>query len=149
MITKFMTKDLNLECLQQELVSAGLPAEVGMLIAGFHYINKRLYEPFTEPEVIASATGQPDTMGLPGELQFRYDPALTPSQESDLNRVLAAHNADALSSGQSNQDQDATDCAIIADNYTNWSSLNNPAKDENARLVSRLVARNQDRTLDI
>ncbi len=150
MITKFMVKDLNLECLREEIANAGLPEQSNMLIAGFHLLNKRTYNPFRSGrEVIATATGQPDTWAEPGELQFRYDPELTSAQEDDLDRVLMAHQATNLSRMQINQDQDVLDCEAIAENYRNWSSLNNPAKDENARLVARLICRNQDRSLDL
>ena len=149
MIKKFMVKDLNLECLQEELVAAGLPSKVGMLIAGFRKETRRLYVPFTEPEVIATSTGQPDVIGEPGELQFRYDSALDARQERTLNEALVAHDASVLSTMQKNQDQDVVDVAIIAENYRNWGSLNDTEKDENARLVARLLARNQDRGLDL
>ena len=147
-LIKIMDKDLNLECLQEEMIAAGLP-EVGMLIAGFHLQNRRLYSPFTEPEVIARATGKDDVIAQPGELQFRYDPPLTVGQKRTLDQVLLAHDATVLSTMQKNKDQDDADCLAIAENYRNWATLNSSAKDENARLVARLIARNQDRSLDL
>ena len=143
-IIKFVIKDINPDRLRDELTTAGILPE-GLLFAGFHRITNRLMEPFTETEVIATATGKPDVTADPGEFHFRYpsDPGAI------LDTVLVAHDATLLSKSQQNSDNDATAIPILVNRYQNWNTLTKEQKDNTLRQITRLVARLLDSAQDL
>ena len=153
-LIKIMNKDLNHERLRDEIEFAGLPAQSGLLIAGFTRINNRLHESFASTQIISRASdpgGGPDITdsAAPGELRFDYVPDLTAPQQVTLDGILAAHDATKLSRDQQNKDSDLAAIAPLIANFQNWGSLNNPAKDNNHRQLTRLVARLLDSTQDL
>ena len=137
---KFAIKNINLELLREELVAVSVPVQ-GLLMAGFHRLNARVYEPNAATQVIARASGRPDVTAEPGELKFKNDPALTLDEEVALDAVLSAHDATNLSAGQRNDDTDSAAIPALVNAFRNWDTRTPAQKDNILRQLTRLVAR--------
>ena len=148
MIVKIMNKDLNLSLLNEQLRAVGL-GEHGLLLAGFKRVRKQEYEPFAGRSVIATSTTGPDDKADPGELRFKYDPALTSVEEATLDAILAEHVATDRSREQTNAQKDIDDAQVLADNYRSWDTLTSVQKDASNKVLTRLVARLENRQISI
>lgn len=150
-LVKFVVKDLNMSLLREELEAIGI-SEFGLLMAGFNSRPEERYEPFASRQVIArrdTPTGVVEESADPGELRFRFDPVLSAAEETALDSVLVVHDATGFSSAQINRKADRDAVAPLVANFKNWGALNSPAKDNNHKQLTRLVARLLDRSEDI
>ncbi len=152
-LIKVRVKDFNGALLQQQLKAGSIPPG-GLLWAGFHRQEDNIYEPFVEVETIGRRTnpdGGDDILDIaePGELRFRFEPDLTPAQETLLNSILTNHDSTQFSEGQRNQATDLTAKDLLISRYQNWDSLNPQEKDVVLKNLTRLVARLIDRSTNI
>lgn len=146
-VLKIANKNLNLSLLFDQLRAAGLTQQ-GLLVAGFEHVGNQRYRPFAVRTVIGRS-GDVEDFADPGELRFRFADPLSGAEDAALDGVLAAHDATQTSSDQDNKraDQDAIDPLVA--NYRDWATLSAAQKDNNARQVTRLVARLLDSTQDL
>ncbi|KKM85933.1 hypothetical protein LCGC14_1283980 [marine sediment metagenome] len=152
-LVKIVNKDLNLQLLLEEIDAAGLNRS-GILLAGFVSRDDRtqLYTPNATRKVIGSRTvkdGVAETFADPGELVFSFDQALTPTEDTTLDAVLAAHDATKRTTLQLARTADDDAVPILVNNFQNWSTLTPLQKDNNHRQLTRLIARILDRGIDI
>lgn len=146
-VTKFAVKNLNLPLLFVELQAVGL-AQSGLLVAGFEHTQNQRYRPFAVRTVIGRSGDIVDSAD-PGELRFRFPNPLSTAEDTALDGVLAAHDATQKSSDQDNKQADADAVAPLVSNYRDWATLTAAQKDNNARQLTRLVARLLDSTQDL
>ena len=146
-VVKIANKNLNLPLLLDELRAAGLTQE-GLLVAGFQHEGNQRYRPFTVRMVIGKS-GDVEDFADPGELRFRFADPLSVAEDAALDAVLAAHDATQSSTDQQNKQSDQDAIAPLVSNYRNWATLTAAQKDNNARQVTRLVARLLDSTQDL
>jgi len=144
-IIKYAIKDLNMALLREEIEQAGATPD-GILLAGFYRSSKEIHSPIPESKVIATSTGQPDTLADPGEIHFKYE--LTPpvGDSALLDTVLANHDATGRSTGQLSKDADAVAVPILVNSYQNWDTLTNNQKDNVLKHLTRLTARLLDKS---
>ncbi len=110
---KIANKNINLELLFEELGIAVPATSFGLLMAGFHKLNTRVYEPNATTQVIATSTGQPDDTADPGELRFKHSVVLTAPAEAALDATLTAHDGSQTTAEQDRQDLDNTEAAQL------------------------------------
>ena len=146
-VVKIANKNLNLPLLFDELQAAGL-AQQGLLVAGFEHVGNQRYRPFVVRTVIGKS-GDVEDFADPGELRFRFADPLSTAEDTALDGVLTAHDATQTSGDQDNKQADADAIAPLVANYRNWATLTAAQKDNNARQVTRLVARLLDSTQDL
>jgi hypothetical protein len=146
-VVKVAEKNLNLALLSNELKAAGVRPN-GLLVAGFEHVGKQRYRPFaTRTEI--GRSGDVADFADPGELRFRFPDVLTGAEDTALDGVLAAHDATQLSGDQENKQEDADAVVPLVSNYRGWATLSAAEKDNNARQLTRLVARLLDSTQDL
>ena len=146
-VTKFAVKNINLPLLFDQLQAAGLTQQ-GLLMAGFEHVGNQRYRPLATRTVIGRS-GDVEDFADPGELRFRFPDVLTTAENTALNSVLDAHDATQTSGAQDNTQSDADAVAPRVSNYRDWATLTAAQKDNNARQVTRLVARLLDSTQDL
>ncbi|MCK5652550.1 MAG: hypothetical protein KAJ42_14275 [Gemmatimonadetes bacterium] len=146
-VVKIADKNLNLSLLLDQIRAAGLTQE-GLLVAGFEHVGSQRYRPFTVRTVIGKS-GDVEDFADPGELRFRFPDPLTGAEDTALDGVLTAHDATQSSSDQQNKQADQDAIAPLVANYRDWATLTDAQKDNNARQVTRLVARLLDSTQDL
>ena len=146
-VVKIANKNLNLPLLFDQLQAAGLTQQ-GLLVAGFEHVGNQRYRPLTVRTVIGRS-GDVEDFADPGELRFRFADVLSSAEDTALDGVLAAHDATQNSSDQDNKQDDADAVAPLVANYRDWGTLTAAQKDNNARQLTRLVARLLDSTQDL
>lgn len=146
-VTKFAVKNINLPLLFDQLQAAGLTQQ-GLLMAGFEHAQNQRYRPFAVRTEIGRS-GDVVDFADPGELRFRFANPLTGAEDTALDAVLAAHDATQTSSDQDNKQSDADAVDPLVANYRDWATLSAAEKDNNARQVTRLVARLLDSTQNL
>jgi hypothetical protein len=106
---RISAKDFNDDKLQEELAQASLPIQ-GITWAGFIRSGERLHTPFPEASrVVGTSSSDGDDVALRGGLRFSIPSPLTPTEDTSLDSVLAAHNSATLAAEQVRQNQDNTD----------------------------------------
>ncbi len=138
---KIAEKNINLDLLFEELGIVVASVNFGLLMAGFHKLNNRVFEPNASTQVIATSTGQPDDTAEPGELRFKHSVALTVPAEDALDAALAAHNPTLLTAEQTRVDLDATEAQQLLTDYNNFDSMNAGQKDVVYKRMLRTVVR--------
>ena len=143
-VTKFAVKRINLPLLFEQLQATGL-GQPGLLMAGFKAIQQQRYDPLAARAEIGRS-GNVSDFAEPGEMRFRFPAPLTSGEDTDLDNLLAAHDATQNSTGQSQKQEDDDAIAPLVSNYQNWGTLTAAQKDNNHRQLTRLVARLLDST---
>ncbi len=145
-------KDFNRDLLHEQI--RGILPEANILWAGFNLRDRRfsLYGPNAGTKVVSSHS-QPDGSTVevtaePGEMKWRFPHDLTPDQEVSFDAILAAHDATEKSSGQLQEEREKTAAAAFKSNAENWDSLTSEQKDNNARQLTRFMARVLDGTIE-
>ena len=146
-VIKIAVKNLNLPLLFEEIVAVGL-TQRGLLVAGFTNTSRDQYTPLATRTEIARSGGVPD-FADPGELRFQFGRALTGAEDTALVGVLTAHDATVRTSDQDNKQADEDSVDPFVANYRNWATLTATEKDDNARELTRAVARLLDSTQNL
>lgn len=150
-VRKFAVKNLNFDLLTQELRASIVPP-FGARISGFNPAGNFRYEPFASAQVIASKSEGNTTVeetAEPGQLDFKFEVALTSPEDLALDLVLESHNATLLSTNQTNNKADTDAVPRMVQTYQGWETLNAAEKDNRTRELFRLMARVIDSTTDI
>ena len=143
-VTKFAVKRINLPLLFEQLQATGL-GQPGLLMAGFKNIQRQRYDPLAVRTEVGRSGDVPD-FADPGELRFRFPAPLSSGEDTDLDNLLAAHDATQNSTGQQQKQDDDDAIPALVNNYQNWGTLTAAQKDNNHRQLTRLVARLLDST---
>ena len=150
--TRTLVKDFNGELLHEQVL--GIVPEARILWAGFNIRDRRfsLYGPNAGTKVIASHS-QPDgttvdTTAEPGEMKWTFPHDLTPDQEVSFDAILTAHDATGRSAGQQQEQRERDAGLAFKNNFDNWDSLTSTQKDNNAKQLTRFMARVLDGTID-
>ncbi|MHC4236842.1 MAG: hypothetical protein ACYSSM_01035 [Planctomycetota bacterium] len=150
-VQKFAVKNLNFELLKEELAASIVP-EFGARISGFNRVGDSIYEPFVGTQPIASRSVGDTTVietAEPGQLDFRFDVALTSAQDLALDLVLESHDSTGFSVAQTNKRADIDAIPRMVQTYQDWATLDATQKDNRTRELFRLIARVIDSTTDI
>lgn len=144
-------KDFNGELLHEQVL--GILPEARILWAGFNLNDNELslYVPNSGTKVIASQS-QPDgsvveTTAEPGEMKWRFPNDLTPDQEVSFDAILDNHDATQKSRGQRRTRENKTAALMFKNNANNWDLLTSAQKENNARQLTRFMARVLDGTI--
>ena len=146
-VTKFAVKNLNLPLLLEQIVTAGL-TQRGLLLAGFLNTASDQYTPLAARTEIGRS-GNVSDFADPGELRFTFGRALTPAEDTALDGVLTAHVSTVRTTDQQNKQTDRDSVDPFVANHRNWNTLTDVEKDDNAREVTRAVARLLDSSQDL
>jgi hypothetical protein len=150
-VQKFALKNLNFELLTQEL-NASIVREFSVRISGFNSLNNFIYAPFAQAQVIARRSVGDTTVeetAEPGQLDFRFEDALTSAEDLALDLVLETHDAMQFSTGQTNNKADRDAIPRMVQTYQDWTTLDAAQKDNRTRELFRLMARMIDSATDI
>lgn len=141
-LVKIANKNLNLELLREELgVAVASAGNFGLLMAGFHKLNNRVYEPNATTQVIATSTGEPDDTAEPGELRFKTTAVLSAPAQAALDAALTVHDSTQLTSEQARVDQDAGDAVILLNDFNNFDSMNDTERAVVYKRMLRAIVR--------
>lgn len=140
-IQKISIKDFNVSLLHEQL--AGLPV-LNLSWAGFNRLDDLRRTPFPEESrIVGYSSGSGNDVALRGEIRFNISQALTPAEDTNLNGILAAHNATQLTLEQQRQVQDGNDLDQIRTGFQNWDALTNTQKFAVLKLAIRCLLRRE------